>query len=602
MPVNPYIKMVVEARTDALHRAISSWWREACSAIQPDERLNPTRTVIRRLLLWAPVAVLAGAVLGTILLYSFAGWRARDFAGKAVENARRGSLQMARLQVISANNLRHEDPAVQRALLFVRSSCNDPLTPGLWEQEAGRRGLAPEEAAERARVNTHHGTDDQFDRAVSALEQRGELAKAAAYRSARQSQRGNFTESIREARLSLAMRDDPVKKLILVRLLILRHAPLLRQGGPIQAVDARAADEIIALVDQLQGTPQALDALALGLASLNFLPATADKAKEWAVAALREPVPSNPALLSAAEYMVASGAGSADEYFTLLSAAFAGAPPDQQAAFAHWLNRRGWWDRTLDLISPSKAAREPQAFAVRAEALAGRQLWEDMLKMSQAPANAPPSMRLAANAFARKELGGTHVAAKSLADAVRAGLPDGRLQRVLAMADEMGKSSVADPVLVEMCASPGVADAVFRVARDRFTRRGQFPLLEKAWAAASKASPDAPSVQDYRRRQDLLGGRQVTPEETAAAVEASPGDPMPRFTHALALLKHGRPAEALGVFHDIDVFVDDLAPGDKAIILALYQANEMPFHAANARRLLDTALLTNREYALIVVN
>jgi hypothetical protein len=54
------------------------------------------------------------------------------------------------------------------------------------------------------------------------------------------------------------------------------------------------------------------------------------------------------------------------------------------------------------------------------------------------------------------------------------------------------------------------------------------------------------------------------------------------------------------VFHDIDIFVDRLPPGDKAVVVALWEANGMNRHAASMRSSLDPALLEKGEYALIL--
>lgn len=159
---------------------------------------------------------------------------------------------------------------------------------------------------------------------------------------------------------------------------------------------------------------------------------------------------------------------------------------------------------------------------------------------------------------------------------------------------------MADPVIIEMCGQPETADGMFRLARDRFGRNGQFASLAKAYEAAAKAEPSAPSVQDYRRRSDLLAGKAVPSEETAAAVAAAPNDAAARFTHALALLREGRAGDALGVFYDIDIFVDRLPPGDKAVVIAIWEANGMNSNAASLRNSLDPALLEKGEYALIL--
>jgi hypothetical protein len=171
---------------------------------------------------------------------------------------------------------------------------------------------------------------------------------------------------------------------------------------------------------------------------------------------------------------------------------------------------------------------------------------------------------------------------------------------ILSAIDSSGEGKTADSVIIELRGSAETADSMFRLARDRLGRRGQFASLAQAYDVAAKARSDAPSVQDYRRRQDLLAGKSVSSAETAAAVAAAPADPSPRFTHALALLREGRAGDALGVFHDIDIFVDQLSPGDKAIAIALWEANGMNSNANSLRRSLDPALLEKGEYALIM--
>ena len=78
------------------------WWGEATRPIKRDYSMTPFRAILRRVMLWVPVAVLAAALLGGAGFYFFTGWRASDLAPKAVENARVGNLPMARLQTASA--------------------------------------------------------------------------------------------------------------------------------------------------------------------------------------------------------------------------------------------------------------------------------------------------------------------------------------------------------------------------------------------------------------------------------------------------------------------------------------------------------------------
>ena len=578
--------------TDIPHR----WWREATGPFGK-LGLTPVRELWRRVLLWAPPVVLVLVVLGGTGLYFFTGWRAHDLARKAMDNARAGKIQMAWLQVASADNLRAGSPEVKRVMAYVRSKANDPAAPALWDKLAADLTLTAEENEERARTAVRFGTDEQFAAALAALEQDGEAAKAATLRAQRALQRGNLQQSLYQARIAAEASGETEKKMQLLTLLLRRHAPMLNAPGQADPAEIRGGEEIIALVDALQGTDQGNAAIALALSAF---PQPPEKMRAWAEAAMTQLSTDNPALLTAARYLVQSGAANAPDIYRKISPAFAGADPARQAELARFLTENGMAEETLLLITPKKAAADASAFEERGRALGALNRWEDLLALSETASNTTDSSKLFFRGWAAKNLGKTGVAPKALADSFRAALREGNAPAILSAIDSSGEGKVADPVIIEMCGSPETADGMFRVARDRFGRRGQFASLAQAYEAAAKAKPDAPSVQDYRRRQDLLAGKTVSSAETADIVAAAPADPSPRFTHALALLREKRAADALGVFHDIDIFVDQLPPGDKAVVIAIWEANEMNGNANSLRRSLDTALLEKREYALIL--
>lgn len=572
------------------------WWREATGPIGKFG-LTPGRELWRRLLLWAPVIVLSLVVLGGAGLYFFTGWRAHDLARKAVNNARAGRIQMAWLQVASADNLRGGSSEVRRAMAFVRSTANDPTSVAIWDKLAEGMVLTVQETEERARVAARIGTEEQFATALAALEKDGEATKAATLRAQRALQRGNLQQSLSQARVAAEASGDGEKKMQLLTLLLRRHAPMLNVPGQSDPADIRGGEEIIALVDGLQGTEQGNAAIALALGAF---PQSPEKMRAWAEAGMTQLSTNNPALLTAAQYLVQSGAANAQDLYRKLSPAFAGADPARQAGLARFLTDNGMAEETLLLITPKKAAADASAFEERGRALAALNRWEGLLALSETAANTTESSKLFFRGWAARNLGKTGIAPKALADSFRAALREGNAQAILSAIDSSGEGKVADPVIIELCGNVRAADDMFRLARDRFGRRGQFASLARAYDAAAKARSDAPSVQDYRRRQALLEGETVSSAETAAAVAAAPADPSPRFTHALALLRENRAADALGVFHDIDIFVDQLPPGDKAIVIAIWEANGMDGHANTLRNSLDPALLGNGEYALIL--
>jgi len=571
------------------------WWREATGPLVGEVYTTVWHAVLRRIFLWIPVVVLFSALIGGVGLYFFTVWRAGDLARKAAVNARAGNIQMAWLQVMSASSLRGGSPEVQRTMVYVRSVADDPASPGLWDELAAKETLNAEEIEERARVAARFGNDAQFEAAMAALSASAGEEKTAAFRSERALRRGDLEQSISDARAA-ARSGDTAKRMQLLRLLLARHAPVLRAAVQPRAEELLGGEEIMALVDELQSTDQGNEAIALALGAF---PQPADKQRAWAEAALSRLSPDNPALLPAAEYFVQSGAQQAPGIYRKLSPAFAGAAPGRQADFAMWLTRHGLAEESLLLITPKKAAKDPRAYEARGQAFAALGRWQDLLALSEAPADVYESMRLYFRGWAAKNLGKSGIAPKALADSLRAAVREGTVPQSLRALDSLGEGEIADAVIIEMCGAPDNAGSMFRVARDRFGRSGQFASMDSAWQAVSRAAPNSFSAQDYRRRADLLAGKAVSSAETAAAVAAAPADSSARFTHALALLREGRAAEALGVFDDIDILAESLPPGDQAIVVAIWAANGMNREAVGLRGTLDSALLEKEEYALM---
>lgn len=574
------------------------WWREATGPIMWGYHLTSFDAIRRRVMLWAPVAVIVFIIFGAMGFQVLVGWRAGKLADRAMFNARAGNLPLAKLQIASAQNLRPDDPRVRDARTFIQSRGGDPSALERWELLAAGRRLTDEEITERARLAALRGTDKQFEDAISALERAsGHEVEAASFRSARARQRGNLVGSIEQARVAAARSDDPEKKIALLKLLLMNYAPVLNTRGGATPESRAAAQEAVTLVDELQKTPLGKTAIAM---TLGAFPLPRAKTSEWTSAALRDLSPDNPALLPAAQFMVMSGKGSPRAYYAMLFPSFAGANPELQAQFARLLNRWNMQDEVLGMITPEKAARNAAAYEERGFALAGKGRWEDLLEMSEGASNAPESLRLFQRGIASRKLGRNNFADTALTDAVRAGARENYLPQTLGSLDAAGEGRVADSVLTELCSNPLTAKASFRVARDRFTRRGLFSMMSAAWQSAADTVPNDPMVQDFKRRRDLLEDQTVSLDETAAALEANPADVQIRFTHVLNLLKHDRPEDALGVFHDFDVFASALPPGDQAIAAAMMQANGLETQAHAIRRLIKPNLLTKGELALLV--
>jgi predicted Zn-dependent protease len=135
--------------------------------------------------------------------------------------------------------------------------------------------------------------------------------------------------------------------------------------------------------------------------------------------------------------------------------------------------------------------------------------------------------------------------------------------------------------------------------------------LAEAHERTLAVAPNAVSAQDYVRYLKLLtpakkdeseeeaAARAVSIEETSQAVATAPNDPAVRATHALALLKAGRPQEALAAFDDLTVFFNRVPPGQQAVICRILADGGQKPAALQAMQAIDRNALTNGEIGLL---
>ncbi len=569
------------------------WWSAATEPFYIDEERTIAQQMTRRVLLWLPIVLPALALLAAVVIYVAIGVRARNLAAEAMESARSGGLLKARMQAMSAHGLRPDDLDVRRAVAFVRSKINDRAALDLWEQLAADTPLTAEEAKEYAVFAMLFGTADQFANAAGLLEKSGDKEEADLLRSARELRSGNLADSLSRAREAAAGGTDPAKTLHLLRVLVARHGLSMMRSAVADPADEKGVAEAADLVDALQGTEHGRTALGLGLA---MLPVGRDRARTWAQAALADPAPDHPGLVPAAQFMVETGEGAPADYRARLGPIFAKASLEQRTAYAQWLNRHGFADETLGLLTAEEASADGQAYAVRSMALATLRQWAALMEMTEQPTSAPESLRLTTRTLAAAMSGRSDLVPDLVAEAVRAGARDNRLNEVLAAVTQLEGEEFADDALLQMCTDPRLVPIVLPYARDRFAREGKADLWRQAVEFAMAAAPAAPPVLDHQRRRALLEGKSVDLRETAAALVSR--DLAPRFTHALALLREGLPEQALEVIQDAGRRPADLPPGDLAVQIAVLEANNRGEDAAGARLLLPSGRLDSLEQGL----
>lgn len=556
------------------------------------------RTVLRALAVLALALVVLG-VVGAVGYHFFTGWRARDLAGKARENFEQGNFRIAWLQINSARDLRGNEPEVLRVRALIEGAMGRAAAPDHYEKLAEKGTLSPDDLQARAEIALRFGNDEQFERAVEELEAAGRPTEAGALRTARQLRRGDIDRALDAARAAAAASsDDPASQLAVARLLVQRYRPEFGPGRTPSAEAIAGSAEAVAIIDTLIETPQRDEVLAFALNEVNTTP---EVRQRWAAAAMESVGNDNPALLPAAAVLVQSGQKTPQQVHEQLRPVYDAAPLDRRAAYALWLTGAGLPQEALTLITAQEAGASGAAFAARTEALFAMDNPEAVLAAVASGGNVSADLLLTAKARAEFGRGrGLQGGASALREAMEAAARAGRLEFLLPTGDSLGASMVMDTKLAEMCGDPAVADYVFRVARDRFGRRGRLSLLSSSYERALAAAPQAPAVRDFGRYRALLEGTSVSLDETAAAVAAEPANTAYRITHALNLLRRGQPAEAFAVFDDITVFADRLPPGQLAVIATVLGASGDTTRARAAASSIEVDRLAPGEYALIL--
>ena len=569
-------------------------WKKTAPRSGGTEVVNIEADYWKRVLLLSLAAMVVLGLVGAIGYHFFAGWRAGNLAAAARKNIDEANYALAWRQASLARNLRPEDPEVLAVAGLIEATAGLPAALETYALLSTKAQLTPGDLAARATAAARHGTDEQFAQATDALAAAGKPAEASKLRMARKLSRGDLERALSEARTALLTSDDPSTRLALARLLQTRHGRALAAGGSDPEVVA-AGREFIALVEGLRGTALEGPALALGLGA-DWVPAATMMA--WTDAAMADRRADNPALLLAANRLLVRERATPEDLAGQLQPVFAAANLPERVTFVQWLTMAGRPHQALTILTPEEATSDSAAFIAQTEALfrAGRAA-EIVDLADGTTGGVDEDIRLAARARAEYETGRS--GADSLAGAMDAGAREGRLERAAAIGDSAGASLAVDKILIRMCGAQALADESFRVARDRFGRKGMFSQVDEAYQRALEADPASRHVLDHGRHLRLIAGEAVDPAETKAAVDLDPANPDFRATHALALLAAGRAAEALAVYDDIVIYAPALPPSQQAVVAAVLAAAGDTASAEAIAQRADSSLFRPDELALL---
>ena len=527
------------------------------------KRPSRRKRKLRKLLVIFALSLVGAAMLGAVGYHFYAGWRARDLAVKARENLAEGNYRLAWLQLSAARGLRENDPEVIRSGALIETGLGRKNSMTLWDELARKVTLSEQDRLERSVANLRHGTDEQFNHVIAEYEESGDLAKAGALRTARRIIRGDLDGGIVEARKAADATGDPFLRLDVAKLLRQRHASEL--ASPQQGA-VRVKQEIIGIVDSLLETEAAEQALAFGLGNMSPLPQ--ETRQRWSARAMQRQAADNPALLPAVDAMVRGQETTAAKIYAQLRPLYDAAPLDRRSSFALWLSSQGLAREALGLITAQEAADNQAAFLVRADALGSDGNWAAVITATDNAPSLPESVRLMTRARAELATGENDAGLRSVKASILAAAQEGRLANMVESADAIGPvtSTAVNEGLFMLCGQTAPADTAFRLLRRRLGRTEGTAAVVPAWQRAKEVAPDAASVRDFSRYQDLFQGSMLTPEEAAAAVAENPAEIDPRVNQALLLIRRNRQAEAAAVFDRFGITFRDLPPGQQAVL------------------------------------
>lgn len=572
------------AETPRLHNVIGDWWREATGqTAEWHHDFSPGRAILRKIMLWSPAVVVVLLVGGTIGTVFFTGWRAQDLAKKALASLERGDQRLALIQAESARNLRKNNPDVLRAYAKVRFAAGDPVCLAIWQQVAEQGPLSLEDRQAQAEAAVRFGGEESFDTAIAEFEATGRQADADTWRGRRALQQKDFTSAVQYLRRAAEADPTADRRIELAQLLV-----------TIGTADSRA--EAAQIVDSLAAGPDASKALGFGLSSVPTGPATR---RAWAERVLSNPKPEDPAVLTAADAMVNDRLMTVDEMVARLQMVFTGARLEDRGRYAKWLLDRNRPSDALDFVRPSEVRGSRGGYLVRAEALSATGDWKALLTMVNSGSPLNDSVTNLLRARAEEGLGRSSASNASLRKAIRASVARGALAETMAEVDRMNKQDVSDQVLLALCSEYATAEYALRVARWRFSSRGEPRLRQDAYRRAIEAAPKASAVADLARLERLLNREHVDTTETAAALDSEPDNIDFRLTHALALFADGRAVEARSVLEPQRIVQHQLQPGQKAIAVAVMAATGMKSEAIRLARTMRPDHLTDPEYRLV---
>lgn len=280
----------------------------------------------------------------------------------------------------------------------------------------------------------------------------------------------------------------------------------------------------------------------------------------------------------------------------------AGADSERRAAIARWLVHLGRNESALELLPLREAQGRMDWFLIWLDATAGLGRWNEVERaLSPTDAALPPSVRelfLGRSLAAQGKPGSTTHYEKAITAA------SGDLDRLIYLAgyfNTIDQPGLAERTLNRIAEEPAAARTAFEALIGLHRRQQNTPALLAVLERMERRWNTDPVVMNDLLYVRLLTDRNFVQAAEAARIAATknPGVLPFQITHALGLLRLGRPAEAMSLFEGSNLQLAQMLPQQRAVFAAILAANGDESSARDVARLIDRGALLPEEIALL---
>ena len=553
--------------------------------------------ILRSRVFWISLSVLL--LLGGVAAsgqWVYGKWTNRQswkLVGLAETRAREGRVDEALMSLETALRLRPDHSAALRHLAQIRTSLGQRKEAlEAWQKLAAANALTAADAQDYGLLAGIEGEWALANLIIDGFSAGNQGPQPDLLRANILAMRGDQAGAEQSLRAAVEKDETERSRAILARFLLANR------------LNRSTAPEILALHRDLIPLQDETGAQALADALLAGIVPPKERTK-W-IESLRNHPKSTPALLLAADSAEAASDPAAIPLLAAkVSSRLEKSPDDQRRAGFLWLARHGQPERALRLLTRDEAIADPDSFTAWIEALAATSQAEKIPEALDLPANPLPAYRSALyRARALQLLGKKDDSAQAYRSALAASSSNStETLRVLTFLHDAGETALFETELQKLLAAPDTARPALSALQPVVAKRRDIEALRHFHTLALTAPGvlNKTQVQNQIDYCDLVLGRPVDAQAIAELARRNPDNLPFRTTHALALFRAGENAQALS---ELSTPRD---PAENPTLLARLAAIQAlahtaiadPVEAAKTLALLDPALLTQQEAALV---